>query len=307
MTKVDANSPGAHAKQQPKRWTRRRFLRTLAGGGLGLGVLGAGYSLVEARWLKVTRVDIPIPRLPDVFAGTTVALLADIHHGLHISLDKVRQVVRLTNALRPDIVALCGDYVYHGKKFIRPSCLALGELEAPLGVYAVLGNHDRWDGAEETWRAFGETHVQNLTNTGVWLKEGDARLRVAGVGDLWTEEQDLGLALGDTRPDETCLLLCHNPDYTEQILDPRVGLVLSGHTHGGQVQLPVVGAPITPSRCGQKYLQGLVRTPYTQVYISRGVGTIWPPVRFYCRPEIVLIRLTQGSDFSSSLQTSART
>lgn len=288
---VTENSPLPRLPQS-KRWTRRRFVRALLGGGLGLGVMGAGYSLVEARWLRVTRVDIPIPRLPSAFAGKTVALLADIHHGLNIGIEFIRDAVRLTNEVKPDLVALCGDYTYHGRKHIRPCCLALGELKAPLGVFAVLGNHDCWDGADETWRAFGETCVQNLTNTGVWLKAGDARLRVAGVGDLWTEKQDLDEALGDTRPDETCLLLSHNPDYVEKITDPRVGLVLSGHTHGGQVQVPLIGAPITPSRFGQKYLQGLVRTPYTQVYISHGVGTIWPPVRFNCRPEIVLIKLS---------------
>ena len=292
MQYMDEPSPVAPpSTKPPKRWTRRQFVRAVLGGGVGLGVLGTGYSLAEARWLKVTRVEIPVPRLPAAFAGKTVALLSDIHHGDHVSIDFVRKAVRMTNALKPDLVALCGDYIYHGPQFIRPCCLALGELTAPLGVYAVLGNHDRWEGADETWSAFAETSVQNLTNTGVWLKEGDARMRVAGVGDLWTEPQDMGSAVGDMREDETCLLLCHNPDYTEQIFDPRIGLVLSGHTHGGQVQLPVIGAPITPSRCGQKYLQGLVRTPYTQVYISHGVGTIWPPVRFYCRPEIVLITL----------------
>ena len=118
-----------------------------------------------------------------------------------------------------------------------------------------------------------------------------ARLRICGVGDLWTDRQDLKTALGDATPGDAVLLLSHNPDFVETIRDRRVGLVLSGHTHGGQIVLPGYGAPVVPSRYGQKYLYGLVQGPCCQVFVTRGVGTVTPPVRFLCRPEIVLITL----------------
>jgi predicted MPP superfamily phosphohydrolase len=111
------------------------------------------------------------------------------------------------------------------------------------------------------------------------------------VGDYWRDVQDLDAALGNTRRDEAALLLSHNPDYVEKIHDPRVGLVLSGHTHGGQVRLPFIGAPVVPSRFGQKYVEGLVRGPVAQVFVTRGVGTISPPVRFNCPPEVALLTL----------------
>ena len=272
-------------------FSRRRFLRLALGGAAGLLTAGGGYSLLEAGWLRLTRVTVPVPCLPRPFAGKTVALLADIHHGRHTGLAYVRRAVQMTNDAAPDLIALAGDYVHGGAQYIGPCFEALRELRAPLGVYAVLGNHDRWANGLQTRQAIAAAGITNLTNTGVWVQVDGARMRVAGVGDLWTESQDLAAALGDMAPNETCLLLSHNPDYTEGITDPRVGLVLSGHTHGGQVHCPWAGAFITPSRYGLKYLEGLVRTPYTQVYISRGIGTIWPPMRFLCRPEIVLLTL----------------
>ena len=130
-----------------------------------------------------------------------------------------------------------------------------------------------------------------MNNTGIWLERGRERLRIYGIGDLWTDRQDLASALGDATDRDAVILLSHNPDFAEEIKDPRVGLVLSGHTHGGQIVLPAIGAPIVPSRYGQKYLYGLVKGPSCQVFVTRGVGTSTPPVRFLCRPEVVLITL----------------
>jgi hypothetical protein len=114
------------------------------------------------------------------------------------------------------------------------------------------------------------------------------------VDDLWLGAPDLAAALGDCRPADACLLVSHNPDFAETLTDPRVGLVLSGHTHGGQVVFPGAGAPFVPSRYGRKYLHGLVRAPETLVYVSRGLGTSGAPVRFCSRPEINLLTLTAG-------------
>ena len=270
---------------------RRRFLRHGIAATAAVGLGGFGYTLLEAGWLRVVRRSVRVPRLPRPFQGTTVALLSDIHHGPFTGVDYVKGIVERTNSLSPDLVMLAGDYVHRSGRYIRPCFQALSQLSSRWGVFGVMGNHDYWEGDEESRNAMARAGIVELRNTGTWLQYAGARLRLAGVGDLWTDRQDLDAALGDAVDNDTALLLSHNPDYVEEITDHRVGLVLSGHTHGGQVVLPLVGAPRVPSRFGQKYLEGLVVGPQCQVYVSRGLGTVTPPVRFCCRPEIVLLTL----------------
>ncbi len=271
---------------------RRKFLKRMALASVGAAAAGGGYTLLEAKWCRVVRRTVALPNLPPPFRGTTVALLADVHHGPFVPLDYIRHVVAMTNALRPDIVALAGDYVHHADHYIAPGIAELGNLKASMGRFAVRGNHDNRHFTPITRAALADAEIPDLNNTGVWLERGGARLRICGVGDLWTDRQDPDAALGDATPEDAVILLSHNPDFVETLRDPRVGLVLSGHTHGGQVVVPGFGAPIVPSRYGQKYLHGLVQGPCAQVFVSRGVGTISPPVRFLCRPEVVLITLT---------------
>jgi len=214
----------------------------------------------------------------------------------HVSLEQIKVIVETTNALKPDLVALAGDYVREsrGHVYIRPCLEALAGLRAPLGVYCVLGNHDHWDNIKLTREAIRDNGINDVTNTGRWIELDGGRLRLGGVDDLWEGKQDLRAALGDATPDDCCLLLSHNPDYVETLRDRRVGLVLSGHMHGGQIVVPGLGYHRLPSKYGTKYLQGLIRTPYTQVYVSRGLGTTGLPFRFRCRPEINLLTLACG-------------
>lgn len=260
-------------------------------GGLGGCVVLGVYSFVEARFYKVTRVEVAVPFLPPAFRGTRIALLSDIHHGPYFGRGFVESVVSDTNALGADIVALCGDYVHRDPKYIEPCIGELAKLRARMGVFAVLGNHDFWESAPRTRAALRDGGITEVTNTGVWIEKAGDRLRVCGVDDFWEGEQDIDAALGDCSDTEAAIVLSHNPDYVEGIQDRRAGLVLSGHTHGGQVNIPLVGPPRVPSRYGRKYVSGLVKTPHTQVYVSKGLGGITPPVRFNCRPEIVLITL----------------
>ena len=203
-----------------------------------------------------------VPNLPPPFRGTTVALLADVHHGPYVPLDYIRHVVRMTNALRPDIVALAGDYVHPGRPTTsRRGSPSWASWRPAWAGSRCRGNHDNREYAPITRDALAEAKLPDLNNTGVWLERRGARLRIGGVGDLWTDRQDLGAALGDATLDDAVILLSHNPDFVESIRDRRVGLVLSGHTHGGQVVVPGFGAPIVPSQYGQKYLHGLVQGP----------------------------------------------
>jgi predicted MPP superfamily phosphohydrolase len=277
---------------------RRKFLKQA-----GIAVLGAGaasavvYPFLEAKWCRVVRRTIVLPNLHNTFRGTRIAFIADVHHGPFVPLAYIRHVVSMANHLKPDITLLAGDYVHGHHSYIEPGIKELGKLKAALGRFAVRGNHDNHsyhDGhtyAPTSTLALADAGLPDLSNAGIWLERGGSRLRICGVGDLWTDRQNLGSALGDATERDAVILLSHNPDFAETIRDPRVGLVLSGHTHGGQVVVPGLGAPIVPSRYGQKYLYGLVRAPSCQVFITRGVGTVTPPARFLCRPEVVLITL----------------
>ncbi len=268
---------------------RRRFLKRAA---VGSVVLGGVYPFLEAKWCRVARRTIRLPNLPGPFEGTTVAFLSDVHHGPYVPRSYVRDVVALANSLEPDVVLLGGDYCHDGTRYVAPALEDLAKLRGPMGRFAVLGNHDHWDGLAESIAGLERAGIALLRNSGAWLEKGGARLRVAGVGDLWTDKQDVGRAIGgETTDRDAVVLLSHNPDVAENLRDSRVGLMLSGHTHGGQIYVPGYGAPIVPSAFGQKYVRGLVQGPACQVFVSRGVGTISPPVRLFCRPEVVLITL----------------
>jgi predicted MPP superfamily phosphohydrolase len=270
---------------------RRIFLKTIAASAVPGAAATASYGLYEAGWVEVVRPKLSLAKLPKAFEGMTIAFLADIHHGPFTSLEYVASVVRTTLALRPDLIILGGDYSLKDAKYIGPCFDLLGGLKAPLGVYGVLGNHDYWHGLEETREGFKSAGISELTNRGVWVERRTCRFRLAGVDDLWMGKVDVTGALGEATEDDACLLISHNPDVAEKLRDPRVGLVLSGHTHGGQVVFPG-GAPFVPSLYGQKYLRGVCRAPSTTVYVSRGLGCMSVPVRFGSRPELTLLTLT---------------
>ena len=272
---------------------RRRFLKWALTTGAAASVLGTVYGRLEAQWARIDRQTLAVPNLPPVFEGKTLAVLADVHHSKWVRLEFIESIVDRTAKLKPDLIALPGDFVHSHPNhiYMRPCIEALSKLQAPLGVFAVPGNHDHWDEIELLHDSLREFGITNLTNTGQWIELDGQRVRLAGVDDLWEGQIDMSAALGDARAGDCTVLLCHNPDYVERIRDRRVSLVLSGHTHGGQINLPGYYRHV-PSRYGKKYLAGLVRTSWTQVYVSRGLGTSGPPLRFCCRPEINLLTLT---------------
>lgn len=248
--------------------------------------------LAAAQACHIVRRQIHLAGLPGVFDGFRVALLSDLHHGPWIDRAHLRRVVDLANSERPDLIALTGDYINHGRDWV-PGCMAeLSCLRARQGVVAVLGNHDHGDRAAAVVRqGLRQAGIADLTNTNITLERDGHSFIVGGVGDFWREKQDLHSALQGARHRESTLLLSHNPDYVETITDDRVGLVLSGHTHGGQCVFPLIGAPIVPSRYGQKYVSGLCQGPQARVFVTRGIGVISPPVRFCCPAEVALLTL----------------
>ncbi len=279
---------------------RRKFLRLSAKAGTAALLCGGIYGAVEAKNLGVTKLSVRIPKLPRSFHGMKVAFLSDLHHSAEVPAPFLRRAVAMTNALEPDLVVLGGDYVTAGwryvlqgtgNKYIGPCFDILKNLRARHGVFAVLGNHDQRAGAAAICAVIRRTGFHLISNSGVWLGAGDDRLRVCGVEDLSTQRPDIVPALGDATSSDAVLLVSHNPDFAETITDTRVGLVLSGHTHGGQVSLPVVGALILPSGYGQKYRYGYVQSPRTQTYVTSGVGTLPLAVRIGAPAEIALITL----------------
>jgi uncharacterized protein len=279
--------------------TRRALFRRAVRLGVAGAVVGlAGYSFWQTWQLQVRRQTIALPNLPPAFEGKTIAHLADFHHGRFVGLPFIRRAAELAQSLNPDAIALVGDFGHKGYELRErlPPCLeALSALKAPLGVFAVPGNHDMLDDGRVYRRAVHDTSLTDLTNRSVRVTIGDDSMWFAGVDDLWYGEPDLRSALAGVPAGAAVVLLSHNPDFAETAPDPRVGLMLSGHTHGGQVYLPIVGAPWIPSRYGEKYLAGLVRGPATQVYVTRGIGEAGVPFRFNCPPEINLLTLTRAA------------
>jgi hypothetical protein len=275
--------------------SRRRFLELTVKGGLATGLAGAGFSVADVYLPEIVRCEIGLPGLAPVFDGTRVVHLSDFHHSRWIPESYLRRIVAGANALNPDVVALTGDFVHRGKEWVPGCVAALAGLRARFGVFAVLGNHDHYrNAAPVVSDGLTRAGIAVLTNRRAILRRDGVELVVAGTGDYWRDKQDLHRALAGVRRPRSVLLLQHNPDYVERLTDDRVGLVLSGHTHGGQIVLPFFGPPILPSRYGQKYAAGLCQGPVAPVYVTRGVGAAFPPVRFCCPPEISVLTLRRA-------------
>ncbi|MGL4422364.1 MAG: metallophosphoesterase [Gemmataceae bacterium] len=268
---------------------RRQFLTSSATATAALAVGGIGYGFFEAGWVTIDRRTLTIPGLPAPFRGTTVAFLTDLHHGPYVDLQYIANVVRTTNLLQPDLVILGGDYSLRNRSFVRPCLEVLADLRAPMGILGVLGNHDYWHGLTDTLEGFRAARIECLTNCSTSFTRRGETLHIAGVDDLWAGDVNMGQALAAVPDTAKCLLVSHNPDVAEKLRDPRVGLMLSGHTHGGQILFPNGDCPWIPSQYGTKYQQGLVQAPETQVFISRGLGVSSVPARCLARPEINLI------------------
>jgi uncharacterized protein len=301
-------APGDSGSSDPRpltapRQARRRFLITgmkIAGGSAAAGL---GYSfLVEPRWFGVSNQVIPIRGLHSSLDGLRLVQLTDIHHGPWLSLGYVREVVRAANDLKPDLVLLTGDYISESRAYIQPVISELGRLQPLIATVAVLGNHDWWHSGPLIRQELARVGIPVIDNTRRVLTPerrlvhaAGEGLALCGVGDLWTDQQLYQQALGRLPEGMPRLLLSHNPDVAEEraLVQSRlrVDLMISGHTHGGQVFIPTLGTPIVPSRYGQKYAQGLVQGPVCPVFVCRGVGETVLPLRVGVPPEIAVLEL----------------
>jgi predicted MPP superfamily phosphohydrolase len=283
------------------RRSRRRWRLLVAAFFIVIALLLA-YGFAETYWLDVKDYTFRSPDVPASFDGTRIVLVTDIHSGPFFSPERVRSLVDRVNALEPDLVLLGGDYVYLGTRYASLCFKELGRLTAPLGLYGVLGNHDYGnyekgeDGPNPVIRAMKDAGITLLREDAVWIDKGASRIRLGGVSDYSVDNPRFTPTVKGTAKDDLVLLLSHEPDYAEVLPDDVIDLVLSGHTHGGQVTLFGRWAFIVPSEYGQKYRTGMVQNGATTVIVSNGVGTSTiPPIRLFCRPQIVVITLERGA------------
>lgn len=276
--------------RQRRRVAPRRAapLRTIASGLVQI----ARAAFAEPYQLAVERRAVGLKRLPRELDGLKVVQLSDVHHGPLTSRAQIERAVEVANSLQPDLVALTGDYVSHERRYVQPCAEMLGRLRARRGVYAVLGNHDNWVDAALVTDLFSAEGIRVLKNEGLRFEDRGASFWLAGVDDTMVGLEDLPLALAGSRADEFKLLLAHNPVILRRAARSGVDLVLSGHTHGGQVAWR--NERSASGRVRRRILRGLARRGETQIYVTRGLGTVVLPVRYGCPPEVTLLTLRRA-------------
>ncbi|HEX8149220.1 MAG TPA: metallophosphoesterase, partial [Pyrinomonadaceae bacterium] len=238
--------------------TRREFLRWAGAAAVaGVGVPSVYGGLVEAWAYEVTETVIRIKDLPERFEGFRIAQVSDVHHSRLVSIEEVRRVVALANAAGADMVALTGDYTTDYREYVEPCAEVLSELKAPEGVWAVLGNHDHRTDGPLTRQALRRRGIEVLTNQNTELRRGADVLQLAGVDDWGWGYADYARALGGVDLSRPSVLLAHEPRALDEPETRGVSLILSGHTHGGQVALPFVGAPAAYFFKHLNYLRGM--------------------------------------------------
>ncbi len=269
---------------------RRSFLKLALS--TGAVVLVGSYPIfIERNLVQLNRYKIPIPNLPLSFHGFTLAHLTDVHLGALVSPSFVEEIVHRANRLNTDIIVCTGDYVHQRNTIeeIDKVWPVLSKLTARYGVYSVLGNHDHWaDTARSLY--WLERSGQNIRHQCKPIYKGRERILLGGTGDFWEDELKINEAFSNSDQDDCKILLSHNPDSVDTDFQTPLSLVLSGHTHGGQVVLPLLGAPRLPVE-NKAYSSGLISTPKTPLFISRGIGWSTLPVRFNCYPEIAVLEL----------------
>jgi uncharacterized protein len=272
--------------------TRREFLRW-SFGVVAMSPAGAfayGAAIGKERY-EIVEHTITLRELSPKLWGLRVVQLTDIHVGNFMKHDKLAWYVQAVNDLQPDIVALTGDFIASSAHFIPACAAALEKLEAREGVFACLGNHDYWVGAQRVTEALQAAGVQVLRNEARTLVRQGAPLNIAGVDDPWRGQTDFDRALSMTALNAPTIMLCHQPDLFPAAVQRGIDLTLAGHYHGGQVKLHLFGMAVSPAHLISEFVEGIYVHGRSQLYVSRGIGITGPPVRLNARPEITLLHL----------------
>ncbi|MGH9514180.1 MAG: metallophosphoesterase [Terriglobales bacterium] len=281
--------------------TRRQFLYTGAAAAAGIAGLGTdGY--LESYRLQLKKIEIPLRRLPPQFDGFTIVQLSDFHYEEQFSAFPIRRSVELVNSLHPDLVVFTGDFVtvpmFHlGQHAAReaanavfPCAAVLSRIKARLGYFAILGNHDAYSNPALVASGLRAHGIPLLKNSCVPIERDGARFWLVGIDDALEGQPDLGAAIKKIPSGEPIILLAHEPDFADEAALTPVDLQLSGHSHGGQIWIPGIGAPWLP-RLARNYPRGFYKIENMLLYTNLGIGTIRIPVRINCIPEVTHITL----------------
>jgi predicted MPP superfamily phosphohydrolase len=261
---------------------------------LGLAALGSAVyaHFIEPNWLEVRVVPLKLPRLPAAFHHFRIVHISDFHLGNPMAARRLLRAAAAIQRIEPDMIAITGDFIHKRAYMVRDDLLAaLQPLEAPDGVFAVMGNLDHSSGAQGLREVLQSSHILELNNAVHTIHRGDAQLHIAGVDDPVFRQDDLDSVLDQLPARGAAILLAHVPDYADfSAATGRFDLQLSGHSHGGQIRLPLIGPPVLPSY-GNRYPAGQYQIGSMMQYTNRGLGTIFPHVRLNVRPEISVILL----------------
>jgi predicted MPP superfamily phosphohydrolase len=280
--------------------TRRKFIALAAAA--GAGALAIDSAVFEPNRPRIVRQDIALRRWPEQLEGFTIALLSDFHYDPYCSVHPLKAAIGMVNGLRPDLIALTGDFVSapwfssnaKAAAVAEPCAALLRQMSAPHGMWASLGNHDFFTDPAFVTGALRAAGIQVLINQSVAIEANGGRFWLGAVNDLLGGRADLSATLQPIPSGEATILMAHEPDYADFVARHPVDLQLSGHTHGGQVRFPFVGALYLPD-LGKKYVSGLYRVGPLTLYTNPGLGTIQVPVRLNCPPEITLLTMRRAS------------
>lgn len=248
------------------------------------------YSLIESYWIETKVIVVESNQIPADFDGKKIVFLSDIHMGSWPFFDQKRtdDLVNQVNALHPDMILLGGDYVSDDPYYISPCFTSLSKLKAPLGVYGVLGNNDP---KNESLEAMENANITYIGNNGLWIEIHGQKIRIGGVGDMLTDTQNQDAAIGNANKSDFVMLVSHSPDFFPLLDKSKVDVMLSGHTHGGQITFFGLWAPVIHSEYGNKYRTGVIKSNNSTLVVSNGIGTIIVPMRFFARPQIIVLEL----------------
>ncbi len=271
-------------------------IRILLHNPIGASLAGASrifYPRNGGNWVDVTQIRLALPRLQPEFDGYRIAQISDFHIGTWLTSKELEYAVSLVNQQRADLVAITGDFVtFHPTLYSNDLISSLLKLRASDGVVAVLGNHDHWSDPVEIRRIIEHAKIRELKNDVFTLVKGDSRLHICGIDDFMDGHDRLDQVLQKLPNDGAAILLAHEPDFADiSALSRRFDLQISGHSHGGQVVLPWIGAPFLPG-FARKYTSGLHRVDGMLQYTNRGLGTSEIQIRYNCRPEITVFTLS---------------
>jgi uncharacterized protein len=282
-----------HGRSRP---VRRHWARWI---GRNWARVSYGYR-VEPTWLELNHLEVPVRGLPAAFAGFRIAQLTDFHCGPKVTPAYLGEAIALAREQRPDLIVLTGDFIHQGFKYVERIAEVVGQLAAPSGVFAVLGNHDFSVRNALGIRRHRHLHqavadaltgrgIKVLRNETVHLQRGGDTLYLTGVEDLWSRVCDVRGAVAGLDPSVPRVVLAHNPQTVEQLDGERCDLMLSGHTHGGQINWPGVGRPVLSKRA-RRFAAGLYRYNGTYLYVNKGIGFGFR-FRFGVRPEVAIATL----------------